>query len=158
MKNQNLNSHLNMTQALEKAQRRLALVERAESSRQFNPEMLMLAREFHGMTIKDLSDRIGTTPSYVCQLESGLREPSENVMERLTEALKFPQQHYYEQGRRESEPLSFYRRRIMVSPILLRQSSARMTEIKRNLEKLLSQVDSIQVRLEVIDPEECAGG
>jgi Zn-dependent peptidase ImmA (M78 family)/transcriptional regulator with XRE-family HTH domain len=147
-----------MTQTSEKARRKLALVETSATNRQFNPEMLILAREFHGMTIKDLSDRIGVSSGYVSQLESGLKEPSDNIMEQIVSALKFPCQHYYEQGRRESTPTSFYRRRVMISPVVLRRCTARMTEIKRNIEKMLSQVDSIEVRLPFIDPEECEGG
>jgi Zn-dependent peptidase ImmA (M78 family)/DNA-binding transcriptional regulator YiaG len=147
-----------MIQTSEKAKRKLALVETSASNRKFNPEMFILAREFHGLTIKELADRTGVTSSYVCQLESGLKEPSENFMQQVVSVLKFPEQHYYEQGRREATPPSFYRKRVVISPVILRQSTARMTEIKRNIEKLLSQVDSIEVRLQFIDPEECAGG
>ncbi len=51
--------------------------------------MLILAREFHGLTIKDLSARIGVTPSYVCQLESGLKRPSDAIMEQIVSVRNF---------------------------------------------------------------------
>jgi Zn-dependent peptidase ImmA (M78 family) len=110
------------------------------------------------MTMQDLSEKTGMTASYIGQVEGGLKDPSDNFMERVVPVLKFPMQHYYSPGRCESAHPSFYRRRIVISPVLLRQCTARMTVIKRNLEKLLSQVDSIEVRLPFIDPEECAGG
>lgn len=127
-------------------------------NRKFNPEMLTLAREFHALTIKELSDRIGTTPGYVSQIEGGIKEPTEYTMEKLVTVLKFPEQHYFEPGRCESAHPSFYRRRVMVSPIVLRRCTARMTKIKKNIERLLSQVNSLDVRLPFIDPDECAGG
>lgn len=126
--------------------------------KQFNSEMLILAREFHGMPVNELANRIGVTPSFVCQLESGIKEPSAAIMERLVSVLKFPQQHYYETGRRDSAHPSFYRKRVVISPVILRQSTARMTKIKRNIEKLLSQVESEPVRLPFLDPEESQGG
>jgi len=147
-----------MNPTSERVRRKLALVETPQVKQQFNPDMLMLAREFHGLTIKELSARIGVTPSYICQLESGLKEPSSAIMEQLVHVLKFPHQHYYEQGRCESTHPSFYRRRVMISPVLLRQCTAKMTEIKRNLSKLLSQVDGVEVRVPFIDPIECQDG
>ncbi len=146
-----------MTQTSEKARRKLALVESSATNRKFNPEMLILAREFHGLTIQELSERLGVSSGYVSQLENGLKEPTDNIMQLIVAVLKFPYQHYFEQGRRESTPTSFYRRRVVISPVILRQCTAKMTEIKRNIEKLLSQVDS-EVRLPFIDPEECVGG
>ena len=125
---------------------------------EFNPEMLALAREFHGLTIKELADELKVTSSYICQLESDVKEPSEKIMERLVALLKFPREHYFETGRRESVHPSFYRRKVEITPVLLRQCSARMQEIRRNLEKLLSQVNAIEVRIPFIDPEECMGG
>lgn len=147
-----------MTQTSEKVRRKLALVEEPAVEQRFNPEMLTLAREFHGLTIKQLSDTIGTTPSYISQLEGGLKEPSENIIERLVAVLKFPQQHYYEPGRLESAHPSFYRKRVVISPVVLRQSAARMTEIKKNIAKLLSQVEGDEIRFPFIDPDECDGG
>jgi Zn-dependent peptidase ImmA (M78 family)/DNA-binding transcriptional regulator YiaG len=145
-----------MTKTSEKVRRNLALV--TEPNKQFNPDMLILAREFHGMTIADLATGLNVTPSYVCQMESGDKSPSDAIMEKLVEVLKFPHRHYYETGRRESAHPSFYRRRVTISPVLLRQCTARMTEIKRNIEKLLSQVDSEPVKFPFIDPEECKYG
>jgi Zn-dependent peptidase ImmA (M78 family)/transcriptional regulator with XRE-family HTH domain len=120
--------------------------------------MLTLAREFHGMTMQELSDKIGTTASYVSQLEGALKEPSEHVLEKLVTVLKFPEQHYYSEGRCESAHPSFYRRRIVIPPMVLRQCSARMTIVKRNIEKMLAEVDAMDIRLPFIDPDECAGG
>ncbi|HLX68721.1 MAG TPA: XRE family transcriptional regulator [Verrucomicrobiae bacterium] len=145
-----------MTKTSEKVRRKLALVE--APLKQFNPEMLILAREFHGMPVNDLATHLGVTPGFVCHLESGIKEPSEAIMERLVTVLKFPQQHYYQSGRRDSAHASFYRKRVVISPVILRQSTARMTEIKRNIEKLLSEVESESVRFPFLDPEESPGG
>lgn len=126
--------------------------------KQFNPEMLILAREFHGMMMNELADKIDVTPSFVSQLESGDKYPSDTVMDKIVIELKFPRQHYYEPGRRESAHPSFYRKRVVLSPVLLRRSAARMTEVKRNIEKLLSQVVADPVKFPFIDPDECADG
>jgi Zn-dependent peptidase ImmA (M78 family)/transcriptional regulator with XRE-family HTH domain len=125
---------------------------------QFNPEMLILAREFHALTAKELAEKLKVSSAYVCQLESNVKEPSEEMIDRLVSELKFPKQFYFEAGRRESVHPSFYRRRVVISPIVLRQCSAKMSLIRRNIERLLSQVSSIDVRIPFIDPDECSGG
>jgi Zn-dependent peptidase ImmA (M78 family) len=127
-------------------------------NKQFNPAMLTLARESHGMKILELAEKAGTSPSYVGQVEGSLKEPSEEFMEKVVAILKFPKQHYYSSGRFESAHPSFYRRRVVIPAVLLRQCAARMTIVKRNIEKLLSQVDGSDVRLPFIDPDECGGG
>ena len=127
-------------------------------NQEFNSDMLILAREFHGYTTMELADQLDVSSSYVCQMESGLKEPSEKLLNRMVAVLKFPKQHYFERGRRESVHPSFYRRRIVVPQVTLRQCSAKMHIIRRNLEWLLSQVNSINVRLPFIDPEECECG
>lgn len=129
-----------------------------ELRQEFNPEMLALAREFHGFTVKELAEALGVTSSYVCQLESGIRHPSEVTLNKLISVLKFPARHYFEPGRRESVHPSFYRRKVLVSPVVLRQCSAKMHTIRRNIEKLLSQVNASEVRLPYIDPDECQDG
>src|SRR2546422_1646570 len=97
------------------------LVSSEENHAIFNPEMLILAREFHGLTIKELADKLNVTPAFVSQLEHELKVPSEAMLEKLETELKFPKRHYFQQGRRESTPTSFYRKRVVISPIVLRQ-------------------------------------
>lgn len=134
----------------------LTLLEKTETH--FNPEMLILAREFHGLTLKDLAGLLCVTPSYLSQIETGTKVPSEKLLLDIVQCLKFPIEHYFEAGRRESAHPTFYRRRIVISPKQLRQSAARMTKIKRNLEKLLLQVEGLPVNLPYFEPSECMGG
>lgn len=57
----------------------------------FNPERLSVAREAAGLDIKDLAERIGTSPSALSQLESGkTKEPKAETLLRLSLALGVP--------------------------------------------------------------------
>lgn len=57
----------------------------------FNPERLSVAREAAGLEIKELAERVGTTPSAISQLENGkTKEPKAETLLRLSLALGVP--------------------------------------------------------------------
>ena len=60
-----------------------------------NPEMVILAREFQGMTQAELGDSSGLTQSRVARVEAGIgADLSEEELSRLSDALQFPAEFF----------------------------------------------------------------
>lgn len=57
--------------------------------RGFNPEMLTLARETRGLTQADLADGVSLSQSELSKIETGMKGPSSNVVERLAGHLRY---------------------------------------------------------------------
>lgn len=52
--------------------------------------MLTLLREYRGLTQSELAVKAGVTQGYISKFENGLLEPSNDVVERIGEALEWP--------------------------------------------------------------------
>lgn len=125
---------------------------------EFNPEMLVLAREARGLTQTELSVRLGVSQSKVSKLEDGLLDLCEDTAARLPEALGFPVTFFYLPGRRQSASPTFYRKHATLETSILKPSVAKMDIVQRNLQKLFSSVEPVELKLPYIDPEEIPGG
>ena len=62
----------------------------------FNPEMLVLAREYRGMTQKDLASISGVTQSQIAQMENGtVSSASEETVSNVLRHLNFPNEFWF---------------------------------------------------------------
>src|SRR5688500_16765896 len=60
-----------------------------------NPEMVILAREFRGLTQEELARRLCISQARVARIEGGLKTEVENaILESLTEQLGFPSEFF----------------------------------------------------------------
>jgi len=125
---------------------------------EFNPEMLVLAREARGLTQTELSARLGMSQSKMSKLEDGLIEFCEETAAKLPEALGFPVNFFYLPGRRQSASPTFYRKHATLETSILKPNVAKMDIVRRNLQRLFSSVEPIELKLPYIDPEETPGG
>lgn len=125
---------------------------------EFNPEMLVLAREARGLTQTELSARLGVSQSKVSKLEDGLIEFCEETAAKLPEALGFPVTFFYLPGRRQSASPTFYRKHATLEASILKPSVAKMDIVRRNLQRLFTAVEPVALKLPYIDPEETPGG
>lgn len=66
----------------------------AQSTR-FEGKRLRLAREFRGLTLENVGGEIASSRQFVQQLESGARQPNEDTVGALAEALRFPAAFFY---------------------------------------------------------------
>ncbi len=66
-----------------------------------NPNMVVLAREFRGMTQKELAEKIDVSPPIISKIESGLSPVSEEMLKKISTALGVP-------GKFFSEPANIY--------------------------------------------------
>ena len=66
-------------------------------------EFIRRQRELHELSMRQLSDMVGISNPYLSQIEHGLREPSDRVMQAIAKSLKLPTEKLYEQSGRPKE-------------------------------------------------------
>lgn len=66
-------------------------------------EFIRRQRELHELTMRQLSDMVGISNPYLSQIEHGLREPSDRVLQAIAKSLKLPTEKLYEQAGRPQE-------------------------------------------------------
>jgi transcriptional regulator with XRE-family HTH domain len=64
-------------------------------------EFIRRQRELHELSMRQLSDMVGISNPYLSQIEHGLREPSDRVLQAIARSLKLPADRLYEQAGRE---------------------------------------------------------
>lgn len=124
----------------------------------FNPEMLRLARDINQKTKKAVADDIKLTPGFITQIEDGSKQPSTETVEKLREALKLPIGFFYQKGRYEGVPTSFYRRRKSIPKTVMKKCTARLALTNMTLKKILDEIDAPDCILPKMDPQETEGG
>jgi transcriptional regulator with XRE-family HTH domain len=63
-------------------------------------EYIRRQRELQKLTLRQLADLVGISNPYLSQIERGLREPSEKVLDAIAESLEVSAEGLHEQGRR----------------------------------------------------------
>lgn len=109
----------------------LMLVER------FNPDMLRLARDARAATQEDLANWSGVTQALISKVENRLTQPSEEVVEKISDALKFPRSFFYQQERAIGFPPFHYRKRSRLGTRALAGIGASINIRRQHVTKLL---------------------
>lgn len=81
------------------------------TERQFNADMLRLARDAREATQEDLATWSGVTQALISKIENKLSQPSDEVAEKIAAALKFPRAFFYQEERAIGFPHFHYRKR-----------------------------------------------
>ena len=124
----------------------------------FNPDMLRLARDYWQHTRKGLAEMIEVSPGFITQIEDGTKQPSEVTIEKITAALKFPRDFFFQQGRFEAAPTSIFRRRVSIPRGTMITCTARLAIAKRTVERMLELLNAPNHKIPSIDPNEVKGG
>lgn len=128
--------------------------------REFNPDMLVLARESRGYTQSELARLVGVEQGTVSKLESGLVLMPDELVEKAAEVLKYPFEFFSQNEKVYGFGSSvFYHRKRQGLPIKqLRQLHAEMNIRRFGLKKLLraAAVDT-QNKFAHYDPQEYRG-
>src|SRR5215218_5187852 len=66
-------------------------------------EYVRRQRELHELTMRQLADLVGISNPYLSQIEHGVREPSERVLEAIAESLHVSADALHEHGGRQDE-------------------------------------------------------
>jgi len=101
-----------------------------------NPSMITLAREFQGLTQKELSQRIGITQGAISKIELGLLPANEDVLSNLSSELGFPEDFFTREGGLY-EPNLYYRKRFKTSKKILAKAKAEMNLMRLSIQQLL---------------------
>jgi Zn-dependent peptidase ImmA (M78 family) len=128
------------------------------TTRPFNQDYLVLARESRGLTQTELAERVSISQSLLSKLEHGTLPASSEQAQCFARELHYPVGFFY----RKSEPLTdrvaLFRRYSSVSAMLLRRVRAHLELMKANLSRLLDACEPIEIKVETIEPEETEGG
>src|SRR5690348_14703641 len=63
-----------------------------------NPSMVVLARETRGMSQKELAEKLDTSPSFICKVETDVKALPSPLLERMGSVLNYPAQFFYQSG------------------------------------------------------------
>lgn len=109
----------------------------------FNPEMLKLARDVRELTQADLAGAAGVTQALVSKIENGMiSAPSDEVVEKFAESVRFPAGFFYEKVRILGLPHYHYRKRARLGTKALTHIGAIINIRFQHIAKLLRSYEN----------------
>src|SRR5690349_14768295 len=108
-----------------------------------NPEMVILAREFSGLTQAQVAEASGLTQARIARVEAGIgAELSEDEIARLADALKFPREFLFlPESRLPYGSSSVFTRTRHMSAAELRRISSMVNVLRIQVKRMLDHVD-----------------
>src|SRR5437763_5552876 len=108
-------------------------------SRQFNPEMLVLAREARGITQSELARTLAISQGLLSRIEAGITDVSDDLLQRIVTKLSYPPQFFY-----QTDPVYgygskciYHRKRQSLTVSALRQLFAEINIVRMQVNRLL---------------------
>ena len=113
------------------------------TTQKFNPEMLTLAREFRGMTQRELAELAGLSQSLISHIEASTREITRDGSSALAKALRIPESFLYQDETYSGFGISllFFRKRASALVGNLRRLQAEVNLRRIHAKRLLRGVD-----------------
>lgn len=108
---------------------------------QFNPDMMILARECQGMLQSALAEQLGLTQATVSRYESGLIEPPEPHVKLIAKILDRPLGYFFMQERLYSASSLFHRKRNSLSVREEKKIHAQVNELRIRCAALLREAE-----------------
>lgn len=105
-----------------------------------NRHMITLAREVRGITQVELAGKISMSHTSVCKMESGEINISNETLNDIADATKFPVSFFAQEYEVYPQPLT-YRKREKVPQKLLLPIQAKINLIKFNVQRLLAELN-----------------
>ncbi len=124
--------------------------------RQLNPQMVILARQSRGLTQLELASQMKVGQATVSKIEAGLVQPTEEELDALATALRYPV-HFFTQKRRiVGAGISelYHRKHEVVSARTLNRVHAYASIRIMNIEDLLRSLDYSKSELPVLPIED----
>lgn len=111
-------------------------------SKNFNPQMLALARESRGLTQTELARKLKTTQGRISKMEAGVADPpTKEYVGKLARILDYPPAFFAQPEQLLGIPISYYRKRQSVGKKILQKINAEMNIRRIHLSKLLAAAD-----------------
>jgi Zn-dependent peptidase ImmA (M78 family)/transcriptional regulator with XRE-family HTH domain len=123
--------------------------------------MLVLARESNEWKQLDLARLVGVQQGTISKLESGMLNPSDDLIATLARVLRFPVEFFYQSDRVYgfNSTVFFHRKRHSLSDAVLRRLHANMNVARMRIVRLLRSVQMEgHNKFRAIDVSEYAGG
>jgi Zn-dependent peptidase ImmA (M78 family)/transcriptional regulator with XRE-family HTH domain len=129
-------------------------------ARSVNPEMVTLARQSRGMTQTDLANKAGITQGMLSKIENSLVDPTDDVVDRLSTALGYPESFFRLTDAVTGIGVSqlLYRRKQAVPNKTLDTIQARVNIVRMHITRLLRSVDMGEFDFPDLDPSLFPGG
>ena len=118
---------------------------------QINPKMVVLARESRGISQKELAERLGTSPGFICKIETDNKSLPEATLKKMCKHLNYPLEFFYQDGE-PFLPMSLsYRKRDHVSAKVLIPLEAHLNIYRLNIETLSQKCKLPEPNVPVLD-------
>lgn len=116
----------------------------------FNPQMLVLAREFGEMTQTQLAKLLGVSQGTISKIEEGIKECDEEFLKSISDVLDRPKNFFTQYHQFNLTLEGSFRRKSSLSKKLLRTTDARMNIERLQINQLVNSCS-----LELEDPPAC---
>jgi Zn-dependent peptidase ImmA (M78 family)/transcriptional regulator with XRE-family HTH domain len=128
-------------------------------SSEFNPEMLILARESRGYTQSSLARCLAVNQGTVSKIESGVMPVSSELLDKIGFVLKYPHDFFFQRDRVYGFGSSiFFHRKRRLPNNLLRQLHAQMNIRRNHITRLLRSTEvEVPFGFRHIDADEYGG-
>lgn len=126
----------------------------------FNPEMLILARESRELTQAELSRRVDVNQGTVSRIEGGLLQPSPELWKSFAHALEYDEQLFAQTDRIYgfNAAVFFHRKRQSLADKVLRRLHATMNLTRMRVRRLLRSIElKSPLRFRDLNPAEYGG-
>ena len=118
---------------------------------QVNPKMVVLARESRGISQKELAEKLGISPGFVCKIETDIKPLPEATLDKMCKHLNYPLEFFYQDGE-PFLPMSLnYRKRDHVSAKVLMPLEAHLNIYRLNIETLSLKLKLPEPNVPVLD-------
>lgn len=122
-----------------------------------NPRMIILGRESRGYKQIPLAKAIGVSQGLLSKVENGQIEASEDLIQRLSQFLKYPKAFFYQEVDFRNLPVPFFRKRKSLNQSAISKIRA-IVNIKRlEIRNLLRSTDIPSLGVPMIDMGEYGG-
>jgi len=122
----------------------------------FNPNLVILARESRGLTQSDLADLLSVTQGKLSKIESGISQISKDEISSISKALNYPEHFFFQTDQVYGPGVTdlFHRKRQSISIRLLKKYHAIMQLRHMQVERLLKSVDIGTLNINQVDIDE----
>lgn len=114
-----------------------------------NPKMITIARESRGLSQTELASQLEVSVSNVSRYEDSVLI-NDAALERISQVLNYPVS-FFSQDFLIQPPNIHYRKRLTLSPKIIRKADALMNIYRSNIEKMLNTIDMDAANLPVIE-------
>lgn len=113
--------------------------------------MVILAREVRRISQKELAEKLGTSPAFICKVETDVRTLTVETLSRMSKFLKFPAGFFYQAGEAYLPMSLNYRKREHVSSKLLNPLEANINLYRLHIEAIADKLKLEEAYVPVVD-------